>query len=131
MKKMLKALALSCALAISALAQEQTRPTEDAALQRIRALEERLSTMEQSLAKDTDDLMWFVRMSDIANVGQSQLHRATSASDSKSDRTRRRQSGRHSSLHLHSEKSSPPPKFRCWFTSTAEFMAISTTLRIT
>ncbi len=68
MNTTLKALALSCALAISALAQEQTRPTEDVLQQRIRALEERLSTMEQSLAKDTDDLMWFVRMGDIANV---------------------------------------------------------------
>ncbi|MBL8190075.1 MAG: hypothetical protein JNK38_18820, partial [Acidobacteria bacterium] len=68
MKTMLRGLALSCALAISALAQEQTRPTEDPTLQRIRALEERLTTMEQSLTKDTDDLMWFVRMGDIANV---------------------------------------------------------------
>lgn len=68
MKKILKALALSCALAAAALAQEQTRPTEDVLQQRIRALEERLNTMEQSIAKDIDDLMWFRRMDDIAVV---------------------------------------------------------------
>ncbi len=53
----------------SVFAQERdTRPTEDPATQRIRALEERLTTLEQSLAKDIDDLMWFRRMDDIAVV---------------------------------------------------------------
>ena len=51
-----------------AFAQEQvTAPPTDPA-QRIRALEERLTTMEQTLAKDIDDLMWFQRMGDIAVV---------------------------------------------------------------
>src|SRR5262245_43317442 len=51
------------------LAQErETRPPEDPTERRIRALEERLNYMEQSLAKDIDDLMWFQRMGDIAIV---------------------------------------------------------------
>ena len=49
-------------------AQEAARPTEDPAQQRIRALEERLTTMEQTLTRDIDDLMWFRRMEDIAVV---------------------------------------------------------------
>ncbi len=48
--------------------EREARPQEDAAQQRIRALEERLTFMEQSLAKDIDDLMWFRRMDDIAVV---------------------------------------------------------------
>lgn len=60
--------ALLC-LVIPALTQErETRPAEDPAAQRIRALEERLTTLEQSLAKDIDDAMWFRRMDDIAIV---------------------------------------------------------------
>ena len=56
-------------LALNIFAQErETRPQEDQALQRIRALEERLNFMEQTLAKDIDDLMWFRRMDDIAVV---------------------------------------------------------------
>lgn len=51
-----------------AFAQEQTAPPPNDAAQRIRALEERLTTMEQSLSKNIDDLMWFERMSDIAVV---------------------------------------------------------------
>ncbi len=62
-------LAVLFCLAIPAQSQErETRPAEDPALQRIRALEERLATLEQSLAKDIDDLMWFRRMDDIAFV---------------------------------------------------------------
>ncbi|MBO0725258.1 MAG: S9 family peptidase, partial [Blastocatellia bacterium] len=56
-------------LALNVFAQErEARPQEDPAQQRIRALEERLNFMEQSLAKDIDDLMWFRRMDDIAVV---------------------------------------------------------------
>jgi len=54
----------------NAAAQEPPapRPPEDPAQQRIRALEERLQFMEQSLRKDVDDLMWHQRMGDIAVV---------------------------------------------------------------
>jgi len=59
----------SMVLALNVFAQErEPRPQEDPAQQRIRALEERLNFMEQSLAKDIDDLMWFRRMEDIAVV---------------------------------------------------------------
>jgi len=52
-----------------ASAQErETRPPEDPAQQRIRALEERLSTMEDTLSKDIDDLMMFQRLGDLAVV---------------------------------------------------------------
>ncbi len=52
-----------------ASAQErETRPPEDPAQQRIRALEERLSTMEDTLRKDIDDLMMFQRLGDLAVV---------------------------------------------------------------
>lgn len=50
------------------LAQEAAPPPSNDPAQRIRALEDRLATMEQTLAKDIDDLMWFQRMSDIAVV---------------------------------------------------------------
>jgi hypothetical protein len=57
------------ALALNVFAQErEARPQEDPAQQRTRALEERLNFMEQSLAKDIDDLMWFRRMDDVAVV---------------------------------------------------------------
>jgi dipeptidyl aminopeptidase/acylaminoacyl peptidase len=55
----------------AAFAQEtQASPqaSEDAGQQRIRALEERLTTLQQSLSKEIDDLVWFQRMSDIADV---------------------------------------------------------------
>jgi len=56
-------------LALNVFAQErETRPQEDPAQQRIRALEERLNFLEQTLAKDIDDLMWFRRLDDIAVV---------------------------------------------------------------
>lgn len=51
------------------LAQErETRPPEDPAQQRIRALEERLNFMEATLRKDIDDLMMFQRLGDLAVV---------------------------------------------------------------
>lgn len=53
-------------LAGAALAQE--RPAEDPVQQRFRALDERLDTIESSLAKDVDDVMWFTRLGDIAIV---------------------------------------------------------------
>jgi dipeptidyl aminopeptidase/acylaminoacyl peptidase len=42
--------------------------TEDAVQQRLRALDERLEFMEPALAKDVDDLMWVLRLNDIALV---------------------------------------------------------------
>ncbi len=52
-----------------ASAQErETRPPEDPAQQRIRALEERLRFMEASLRKEIDDLMMFQRLGDLAVV---------------------------------------------------------------
>jgi dipeptidyl aminopeptidase/acylaminoacyl peptidase len=56
---------------LAASAQAQERPAQSAtqsAEERIRALEERLQFLEQGVRKDTDDLLWFQRMSDIANV---------------------------------------------------------------
>lgn len=62
-------LGLLLAVPVSARAQERAaQTTEDPAVQRIRALEERLQTMEQALAKDIDDLLYFKRMDDIAIV---------------------------------------------------------------
>lgn len=52
---------------VLSLAQEAAPPPTDPAA-RIRALEDRLATMEQSLSKEIDDLMWFQRMGDIAVV---------------------------------------------------------------
>lgn len=59
---------LMVVLAVPVVAQEREAAAGDAATQRIRALEERLQTMEQSLRKDVTDLMWMQRMSDIASV---------------------------------------------------------------
>ncbi len=56
---------LSVALPVAA---QESRPAEDPAAQRIRALEERLTFLEQGIRKDIDDLMWFQRMGDIATV---------------------------------------------------------------
>jgi dipeptidyl aminopeptidase/acylaminoacyl peptidase len=53
----------------SASAQErEVRQQEDPLQQRLSALEERLQFMESSLAKDIDDLMWMMRLSDIAII---------------------------------------------------------------
>src|SRR5262245_35901758 len=61
-----------CALVLAssfALGQERAAtPPEDAAQQRIRALEERLSTLEDSVRKDIGDLMIFQRLGDLALV---------------------------------------------------------------
>jgi dipeptidyl aminopeptidase/acylaminoacyl peptidase len=54
--------------AYAAAQERETRPAEDPALQRIRALEERLSAVEETVRKDIDDLMWFQRLGDIAVV---------------------------------------------------------------
>ncbi|MFN0085229.1 MAG: alpha/beta hydrolase family protein [Blastocatellia bacterium] len=63
-------LSLALLIVVTAAAgfAQEARPAEDPAQQRIRALEERLSFMQQSLAKDIDDLMWFRRMEDLAIV---------------------------------------------------------------
>ncbi|HEX4945775.1 MAG TPA: prolyl oligopeptidase family serine peptidase [Blastocatellia bacterium] len=57
-----------CLLPALSLAQEAATAPPQTDAQRIRALEERLTTMEQTLAKSIDDLMWFQRLSDIAVV---------------------------------------------------------------
>jgi dipeptidyl aminopeptidase/acylaminoacyl peptidase len=60
---------LALVLNAPALAQERDlRSAEDSLQQRLRALEERLEFMEPALAKDIDDLMWVIRLSDIAHV---------------------------------------------------------------
>lgn len=46
----------------------QATPTPDPVQERLRALEEQLSFLQQGLVKDIDDLMWFRRMDDIAVV---------------------------------------------------------------
>jgi dipeptidyl aminopeptidase/acylaminoacyl peptidase len=73
MKQWLCLLCLPVIFAAPVLAQERgaaPAPTSsvDPTQQRIRALEERLQFMEQSLRKDMDDLMWMQRMGDIAVV---------------------------------------------------------------
>src|SRR5215467_5398660 len=69
LRLMLALAPISLVLALNVFAQErEARPQDDQAQQRIRALEERLNFMEETLAKDIDDLMWFRRMEDIAVV---------------------------------------------------------------
>ena len=52
-----------------ALSQQlEPAPPTDPVQQRLRAVEETLGFMEQSLAKDIDNLMWFRRLDDIAEV---------------------------------------------------------------
>lgn len=69
MKLWLCLLCMSFVVAVPVYAQERaTAPVVDPTLQRIRALEEELGTVEESIRKDIDDLMWFQRMSDIAIV---------------------------------------------------------------
>ena len=54
---------------LSAQAQErEPRGGEDPTLQRIRALEEQLSFIEDGLGKQVDDLMWHTRLGDIAVI---------------------------------------------------------------
>jgi dipeptidyl aminopeptidase/acylaminoacyl peptidase len=70
----LKRIAGWCALALLVLAldayaqERETRQPEDPVQQRIRALEERLGFMEDSVRKDIDDLMMFQRLGDLAVV---------------------------------------------------------------
>ena len=54
--------------ASTAFPQARDAPPPDPVQQRLRAIEETLGFMEQSLAKDIDDLMWFRRLDDIAEV---------------------------------------------------------------
>ena len=55
--------------AVTALAQQsEGRTQEDPAQQRIRALEERLSFMEQRLNKQIDDLMFYQQLGDVAEI---------------------------------------------------------------
>ncbi|MCI0491270.1 MAG: alpha/beta fold hydrolase [Blastocatellia bacterium] len=53
-------------LAPAALAQQQER--EEPVQRELRELRERLSFLEASLAKDIDNLMWYARMGDIAEI---------------------------------------------------------------
>lgn len=57
---------LTAPLALSQ--QRQPQPPADLLQERIRSLEETLSFMEQRLAKDIDDLMWFRQLEDIADI---------------------------------------------------------------
>lgn len=73
MRRLTSLLCLLCIAVVSIVSVRAQEPgpspaPADPAQQRIRALEERLNFMEQSLAKDIDDLMWFRRMDDIAVV---------------------------------------------------------------
>jgi dipeptidyl aminopeptidase/acylaminoacyl peptidase len=59
----------SLLLASVALGQQASPPPPpDPVQQRLRALEETLSFMQQSLAKEIDDLMWFRKLDDIAVI---------------------------------------------------------------
>ncbi|MEY3282844.1 MAG: alpha/beta hydrolase family protein [Acidobacteriota bacterium] len=48
--------------------EREPRGSEDPALQRIRALEEQLSFIEEGLSKQVDDLMWHTRLGDLAII---------------------------------------------------------------
>jgi dipeptidyl aminopeptidase/acylaminoacyl peptidase len=52
----------------TAFAQQSETRTEDATQQRLRALEERLSFIEQRLNKQIDDLMFYQQLGDIAEI---------------------------------------------------------------
>ena len=68
MRKQVGILLLVClmgGLSVSSRAQE---PPEDPTARRLRALEEQLDFLEQTLRKDIDDAMWHTRLSDIAVV---------------------------------------------------------------
>jgi dipeptidyl aminopeptidase/acylaminoacyl peptidase len=67
MKRLLTLLCLLFITAPFAMAQQPTPPV-DPAQQRLRALEDELDFMQQTLRKDIDDLMWFQRLGDIAVV---------------------------------------------------------------
>jgi dipeptidyl aminopeptidase/acylaminoacyl peptidase len=66
--KLLMCGACLCALAPALPAQERGAAAEDPAQQRLRALEEQLSFMQQMLSKEISDLQWFQRLADIASV---------------------------------------------------------------
>src|SRR5262245_49843830 len=72
MKRLIGSLSvLPLIILMSSLTDAQERSSgspEDAVQQRLRALDERLEFMEPSLAKDVDDLMWVLRLNDIALV---------------------------------------------------------------
>jgi dipeptidyl aminopeptidase/acylaminoacyl peptidase len=53
---------------LTAFAQQSEARTEDATQQRLRALEERLSFIEQRLNKQLDDLMFYQQLGDIAEI---------------------------------------------------------------
>jgi dipeptidyl aminopeptidase/acylaminoacyl peptidase len=65
----LAVLVLSFALTPAALSQQrQPAPPVDPVQERLRALEEALSFLQQSLTKDIDDLMWMRALDDVAVV---------------------------------------------------------------
>jgi dipeptidyl aminopeptidase/acylaminoacyl peptidase len=64
-------LSLTLLMLTAPLALPQQRPPQqpaDPLQERIRSLEEALSFMEQRLAKDIDDLMWFRQLEDVAEI---------------------------------------------------------------
>ena len=67
MKSFLQWIALA-ALTTSALAQSPAPPAPDPVQQRLQSIEESLGTMQQKLAKDISDLMWYRKMDDVAVV---------------------------------------------------------------
>jgi len=52
----------------TSLCADTNSPPGDPVLQRLKNLEESLESVEQSLAKNLGDLMWFRRLDDIATV---------------------------------------------------------------
>jgi len=64
--KVCLAMVVLLAVNLSALAQE--RPPADPVQERLRGLQETLNFLEQRLAKDIDDLMWFRHLEDIAEI---------------------------------------------------------------
>ena len=69
----MKFLARACLIVVGLVAigpsvRSQERPPSDPVQERLRSLQESLSFLEQSLAKDIDDLMWFRQLEDLAVI---------------------------------------------------------------
>jgi hypothetical protein len=72
----------------AATAPAQTNAPGDAAKERLKSLEESLNFVEQKLAKQISDLMWFQRLADIATID---IHRPAGTGNQQPHRPGRRQ----------------------------------------
>ncbi len=65
---LLSAVALTCRATVALSQERQAAPPADPVQQRQRALQESITFLEQRLAKDIDDLMWFRQLEDVAVI---------------------------------------------------------------